>query len=209
MKIHRVISEQDKQEIKRAVEKAERLTSGQIVPAIVEHADAYRAAEWRFAFVESVIVTAVAMLVFPRLSILAYLLIEIVLLEIGLFLANRVHGIKRRFLHQVEIDEEVRQKALELFYASGVGNTEKHNGIMIFLSLLEKRVELVADSGIHRQTDQKEWDRIVQELVVAIKEGRMKDGLCASIEKCAEILSREFPKTASDTNTLSDEPIIG
>ena len=77
---------------------------------------------------------------------------------------------------------------------------------MIFISFFEHEVIIMADRGISKVVDQKDWDKIVRELVLNIREGKMTEGIEAGIKRCGEILKEKgFAKTTDDVNELRDD----
>lgn len=100
--------------------------------------------------------------------------------------------------------EKVRNRALRHFTESGVYSTRDHTGILIFISLMEKRVELLADQGISEKIPQDEWDDLVAALSRAMRDGQLADGLCTAVDSCGKKLSKHFPIKSDDSNELSD-----
>jgi putative membrane protein len=100
--------------------------------------------------------------------------------------------------------DKVRKRALRHFTESGVYSTRDHTGILIFISLLERRVEILADKGISEKIPQNEWDDVIGGLITSIRENQMADGLCRAVELCGRKLAIHFPVKPDDTNELSD-----
>ena len=77
---------------------------------------------------------------------------------------------------------------------------------MIFISFFEKEVIVMADRGISKVVDQKEWDKMVKNIIENIKSGQVMDGIEAAILRCGEILfEKGFLKTPDDINELRDD----
>jgi putative membrane protein len=77
---------------------------------------------------------------------------------------------------------------------------------MIFLSFFEHEVIVMADRGISRVVEQKEWDNIVAELVASVRSGRIVEGIEAGIRRCGDILlEKGFNKSSDDINELRDD----
>ena len=77
---------------------------------------------------------------------------------------------------------------------------------MIFISFFEHEVIVMADRGINKVVDQKQWDKIVAELIHHIRGGQIVEGLEAAIRRCGEILlEKGFHKTEDDVNELGDD----
>ena len=70
---------------------------------------------------------------------------------------------------------------------------------------MERRVELLADSGISEKIEQAEWQDIVNNVITGIKNGNFTDHLAKSIQDCGNILAEHFPIKEDDTNELSNE----
>ena len=79
-------------------------------------------------------------------------------------------------------------------------------GIMIFVSFFEHEVMVMADRGISKVVDQKEWDKIVANIISHIKKNKVADGMVLAIERCAEVLIENgFTRTKDDVNELRDD----
>lgn len=104
---------------------------------------------------------------------------------------------------------KVHREALAHFTALGVSKTRDRTGILLVLSLRERRVQLMADEGIHARHDDNFWKDLVEELVVAIRDGKATDGVVALIKKLADDLAQHFPIKDDDTDELSNRVLIG
>lgn len=212
MNLRKKFSEADLARIKNAVKQAESKISGEIVPVIVERSGVYAIASYRAA-VAFAMVTFSAIIVFdryvPELAIYDPLTIFVVVLVagfIGGLLAHFFDPIKRLMLSQQHMDKSTRLKAESYFLQEEVFNTQLRTGIMIFISFLEHEVIVMADKGISKVVEQREWDKLVGDLIAKIKIGRTADGLEAAILRCGEILlEKNFVIDANDINELKDD----
>jgi putative membrane protein len=91
------------------------------------------------------------------------------------------------------------------FYEKGLYKTKQNTGVLFFLSLLERKVWVLADKGIYEKIEQETLNGFAQTVSQGIKEGRACDALCRAIEDAGTLLARHFPVTPGDTNELSDE----
>jgi putative membrane protein len=104
------------------------------------------------------------------------------------------------------MDECTRQRAVNAFIEEEIFNTRHRTGIMIFISFFEHEVIVMADRGISKVVDQKEWDKIVHDLITHIRAARITEGIEQSIRRCGEILlEKGFVKTPDDINELRDD----
>jgi uncharacterized membrane protein len=108
-------------------------------------------------------------------------------------------------------DATARQRAVAMFGKLRVWDTEHNNGALVYLLLAEHAIEIVADRGLARRVDPGEWQRIVQRMGAAFREGRYEDGLTQALEEVSALLVAHFPATEGEVrpNELPDEPVLG
>jgi putative membrane protein len=101
----------------------------------------------------------------------------------------------------------VRRRAIAIFQAAAAGRTTGKTGILIYLSMAERRAEIVADEAIHKLTDDHAWGEAMHALIADVREGRPGDGIVAAIERVGAVLAEHFPRSADDTNEIPDKLI--
>jgi uncharacterized membrane protein len=104
-----------------------------------------------------------------------------------------------------------RERAIAMFGKLGVWDTAQNNGVLVYLLLAERAIEIVADRGISRHVSDAEWQRIVQGMGDAFGKGRYEEGLLAAIAAVDAVLVRHFPAGAgsANPNELPDAPVLG
>jgi len=104
-----------------------------------------------------------------------------------------------------------RERAIAMFGKLRVWDTEHNNGVLLYLLLAERAIEIVADRGLQRHVDAAQWQAIAQEMSEAFRSGRYEDGLRHAIETVTALLVRHFPAAAgqANPNELPDEPALG
>ncbi len=104
----------------------------------------------------------------------------------------------------------VRQRAVDEFARLRVWDTEHNNGVLIYLCLAERAIELVADRGIQRKVDDTHWAKLIGTLAESLQAGRWEAGLCAAIDVVSQTLQTHFPVASGqdNPNELSDSPSI-
>jgi putative membrane protein len=117
---------------------------------------------------------------------------------------GRYPALKRIFISKKEIDTEVEEAAVTHFFKHGLYRTRDSNGILLFLSIFEHKVWLLADQGIHAKLTQKEWDDLVAGITQGIQKGYGADAICKAIESIGNVLQIHFPIKADDTDELSN-----
>jgi putative membrane protein len=203
--LRRFFTEQELQRIQEAVTAAEEKTSGEIVPMLVEASDRY--AEVELAGM-SVGLTAGTLAGFiwhdPWAYIHSQLLWPLAGAAAG-YLATLAPALKRHLTPAQRLTDSVQQRSLAAFTGQGLHHTKNETGILIFASLLEHRVVVLADRGINDKVPSGTWDEVVQILTEALRSGHACEGFCRAIERCAEILSQHFPPSPDDRNELSNK----
>jgi putative membrane protein len=186
-------STEQKERIRQAVQAAEEATSGEIAVMLVHESDRYREAELAGALSFSALAALVLCLVFRYTSIWFYIPISVVLLPPFLYLFRRWPHMKLAFLRHRRVEEAVRERAVYAFFQKGVHKTEEETGILIFISLLERKVWILGDRGIHGKIGSDYWRTLAGELAAGIREDRAFEALCEVIRKCGAELARHFP----------------
>ncbi len=202
-----MLNPEDKERIRLVVASAESRTIGEIVPMIVPASDPYENLRVTGAMTFAVAAFVIGIILTPESHPSWFLMFEILGYVLGVFLF-RVDRFLRLFLSDKEIDEKVRERALRAFYEHNLHKTREATGILIFASLLEHRVQILADQGIHEKVGHAKWVEVVDILTRAIKENRTRDGFCEAIAVCGNVLATHFPVTEKNPNELSDQIII-
>jgi putative membrane protein len=101
----------------------------------------------------------------------------------------------------------VRRRAIAIFQAAAAGRTAGKTGILIYLSLAERRAEIIADQAILEVTDDHTWGEAMHALLEQVRKGKIGDGICAAIERVGVVLSEHFPRWADDSNEIPDKLI--
>jgi uncharacterized membrane protein len=101
-----------------------------------------------------------------------------------------------------------RQRALELFSLYRVWDTEHNNGVLLYLLLADRQVEIIADRGIHRIVGNEVWQRICAEIEQAFKKGQFESGLLQGIQQIGALMEEHYPYCLDDENELPNRPII-
>lgn len=101
-----------------------------------------------------------------------------------------------------------RQRALEVFGLLGVWDTAQNNGVLIYLSMADRDVEIVADRGIAARVPQPEWDSVCRVMEEHFRAGRFAEGAQAGIEAVGSLLARHFPQQSRGRDELPNQPIL-
>jgi uncharacterized membrane protein YgcG len=104
--------------------------------------------------------------------------------------------------------QTAQQRAIEVFSSLRVWDTEHNNGVLIYLLLADRDVEIIADRGIHVRLDQEVWEGICSEMETAFRAGHFEAGVLAGIHAVGEHLSRHFPAHSGKINEMPDRPVV-
>ena len=101
-----------------------------------------------------------------------------------------------------------RDRALELFSLLRVWDTEHNSGVLIYLQMVDHRIEIVADRGISRLVPQSEWDAICRRMETAFREGRFEEGTLQAIREITALLEQHIPPHPHNPDELPDRPVV-
>lgn len=101
----------------------------------------------------------------------------------------------------------VRRRAVSIFKAAAERRTAGRTGILIYLSMAERRAEIIGDEAITKVTTPETWGEAMASLLVEVKEGRVGDGIVAAVERVGSVLAEHFPRSAGDVNEIPDKLI--
>jgi uncharacterized membrane protein len=105
--------------------------------------------------------------------------------------------------------QTARERAIEVFSLLRVWDTEENNGVLIYLLLAERDVEIIADRGIAGRLEAQRWEAICQEMEAHFRAGRFARGAVAGVTAVGEALARHYPHTGgSRRNEIPDRPVI-
>ncbi|CAM5779471.1 TPM domain-containing protein [Ottowia pentelensis] len=118
----------------------------------------------------------------------------------------------RHLRRHLPMQRIVRERALMMFSKLGVWNTEHNNGVLIYLLLAERAIEVVADRGVARAVDATAWQALTDRLGRSLHAGQVEDGLSKAVDDVSARLVALFPAAdggaARPANELPDEPVL-
>jgi uncharacterized membrane protein len=101
-----------------------------------------------------------------------------------------------------------RERALEVFGLLRVWDTERNDGVLVYMLLADRDVEIIADRGIDARVGQPAWEAICRTMESACRAGRYAEGVEQGVRAIADLLALHSPRTGEVRNELSDKPII-
>ncbi len=203
-----VLGTDDRDAVHEALRRAERRTVGEIVPVVFERSDAHPAARWR----------AVAVAIFAGSTLFAVWLpwhaphwLLTCQLGFGLLaavLTSGLHDLRRAFVSEARATEVAEEQAFQEFFRLGLHATQARTGVLMFVSLFERRVVVLADAGIDGKVDSAAWTAARDAVLHGIERGSLRDGLITGIGQVGDVLSTHFPWQTGDRNEVPDRLVV-
>jgi len=129
--------------------------------------------------------------------------------------SEKSHGAELRFAVEGSLDPmpllkgvTPRQRAHEVFARLRVWDTEHNSGVLIYLQLVDRDIEIVADRGISAKVGQDVWDEICRRMEAAFRAGRFEQGALDGIREISALLERHFPPRGANPDELPDQPVV-
>ena len=215
-----LLTSDEKKRIGDAVAAAEVNTGGEIVTAVIPESDDYAFRELLFGIGAGILAFIIlALFIGPFNGLLDRLFWteSTTLLPLAMGTISLLTGAVFYFLFQFPaldrfivgrrtMAEAVKNRALRHFVESAAYDTVDRTGVLLFISVLERRVELIADKGINTKVGPDTWYRIVSSLVRGIGEKRTADAIVIAVGEIGMVLAEHVPPRPDDENELSDGP---
>jgi uncharacterized membrane protein len=136
-------------------------------------------------------------------------------IETAVAACERTHRGQVRFVVEAELHTQQlwaglssRARALEVFSGLRVWDTEENNGVLIYVLLADRKVEIVADRGIHTKVGDDRWRAICKEMELHFRKGEFREGSVNAIHKVGVELAFYFPSHGEHSNEQSDKPVM-
>lgn len=209
--IQQYLSEEEIKKISAIIAEAEVKTEGEIVPIIVRRSSAVGHVKW--------ILTSLMTLVFiiaesvyiqnswDNISVMAPPVAFLLFYFLSIYL-GKVPWFQRVLTPNEDEIAQVHARAELEFYRTQVKKTTKRTGILIFVSVMERRVVILADEGIAAHYTAQTWDELVRLMTDEFKKGQVYLGFEKAIKRCGEILQEKLPVSHQPHNQLLDNLII-
>ncbi len=104
--------------------------------------------------------------------------------------------------------QSARERAIELFSQLRVWDTQQNTGVLIYVLLADRAVEIVADRGIHAKVDSQEWSKVCRQMEAAFGQSDFESGVVAGVQAVTRHLKQQFPSNSHDRNELPNQPVV-
>jgi len=193
--------------VEATVRDVESRTIGEVVVMVVDSSDPYLEAEVIGGIVGGGFVSLILTVLFFHSSILFFLPLSFLLFFPAHLLMRGDHGWKAFLLSAERKEHAVRERAVRAFFEKGLYKTRENTGVLFFLSLLERKVWVLADKGIYEKVNQDILDRYAKAVSQGVRDGRACEALCEAIEGVGQLLAKHFPMKPGDIDELPDQVI--
>jgi putative membrane protein len=210
MNMDKILTEEFKNKIKETVLESEKKSGGEIVTYLAEESDGYNNIYWTVGFYSAFLGSSIFILSYRLIEFVAsnsifflgaLFLFPLLIISI-LFL---IRPLRLLFISKNQMDYYVNLKAKEAFLDKEVFNTQDRTGILIYISLFEKRVVVLGDSGINKKVSKDKWDTVIRSIISGIKNNSLAHGIVSGILLCGDILKENNVKRRiRDKNELDD-----
>jgi putative membrane protein len=206
-------SQADHEAIVAAVREVEARSAGEIVPYAVEHSDRYPGALWSAATLGALAASLCTAITVSAADIWGLMTLWIALppaagAALGWLAAFAFSGLRRVLVPDAVMAERARQRATRAFVEEEVFRTRGQTGILIFVSLFERHVVVLADRGLDGHVAPGEWEEVVAGIVAGMRRGQPGPALADGIRRCASLAAR-LPRHPDDRDELSDQLRLG
>ncbi|EFL52078.1 protein of unknown function DUF477 [Solidesulfovibrio fructosivorans JJ]] len=202
--VNAFLSADDRKKVVAAVRAAETTTSAEIVPMVVGASDSYPKAELACGLAVGLVGGVLCALVFGTRGMWLFLLYFGLFALAGFHLAKRLPSLKRLFVSKPRARHETLVAAQAAFYAQGLCATQERNALLIYISVFERLVFVLPDSGLAGRIDSQTLEAGAAALSAGIRQGRPREALTAVIGDLAKALAALYPPRPGDANTLKD-----
>ena len=190
-----------------AIREIEKQTSAEMVVVVRGRSGTYRHADYLFGAIVALV--GLVFVLFSPVEFHTYWIpFDVIILFVaGAWISSRGDWIRRILTSKKFRANAARMGASAMFYEAGIANTSAENGMLVYLSLLERRLEVIADRGILKAVPPLKWNQCVFELKQIGKTPtpvQFIEGLRAT----GKLLAEHLPATGENPNELADGPRI-
>jgi putative membrane protein len=200
------LAPEDDKRIAEAIRAAEQKTSGEIFCVM-----AVASSNYRFVPIARAALVALAVPL-PLFYFTPLWAEQIYLVQLATFLACTVlfslPGLRFALVPRWIKRDRASVEAKRQFAAHGLHLTQQRTGVLIFASIAERYVEIIADSGINDKVSPEVWDKAVKAMIAKIKQGQAVEGFLEAIRICGEVLAKHFPPGAINKNELPNKLVV-
>ncbi|MBI5578719.1 MAG: TPM domain-containing protein [Deltaproteobacteria bacterium] len=208
--VERFLPQSEQQKIESCIREAESRTRGEIMVLVEASSYHYPVADLRAA---AALAFPIALALTPfwgglfwagpsNLWIFMGTLIPLFLVFHAI--VKHVPPLKRIFISDMEMEAEVQEAAEIQFYKKGVYRTREETGVLIYVSVFERKVRVLGDRGLNARIPEGYWKDIVATIVPGFRKGRPAESICQAVARISDVLEEKFPVRMGDKDELKN-----
>lgn len=201
------LSDAERTQIAEAIRQAEARTTGEIVTVIAEASDGYWFVPLLWAAILSLLAPGAVLLIDPWIEPVTLYAGQLLVFAV-LALLFRWTPVKMRLVPSSVKRRRAGRLAREQFLARGLHHTEGRTGVLLFVSVAERYVEVLADSGINDKVTPEVWTELVDAFLVKVRQGEVAAGFLGAVEQCGALLAEHFPRAGDDRDELPNRLVV-
>ncbi|MBM3524859.1 MAG: hypothetical protein FJX57_18075 [Alphaproteobacteria bacterium] len=202
---------EQRRRIEDAIRKAESGTSAEFLCAVTRSSDTYFAMPLLIAALLGITVPALVLHALPGWTVIGPHDPVAVLLQVLCFAALALilvrPAIAARLTPRAVRQRRAARFATAVFLERGLAGVGERNGVLLFVSLAEHHVEVIADRGVYSRVDPAEWLAIVEAFTTEVRRGDTAGAFVAALERLATVLAAAYPRRPDDVNEIPDRLI--
>ncbi len=193
------------------IKDVESKTSGEVVVVLAKQSDEYRYIPTLWAALIALFVPLIFIISSNLLNVFGFS--GVYFLQLVVFLLTvlllRIEKLKFLLIPKYIQKKRAMRLAREQFLTQELHSTQDRTGVLLFISLSERYVEVIADNGIYLKLDKVIWQNIVDNLINNIKQDKMSTGILSALDEIGSLLQEHFPADAkADKNQLPNHLIL-
>ena len=205
MKADNFFTQKEKEAISRAITSVETRTSGEVAVILVDQSDPYPEGEFLGGILIGGLLAFMVDLWFFHGQIWFLIPLHFLFFLPLYFLFQKIPVLKTPFLGARRKEAAVRRRAFQAFYEKGLHRTHLNSGVLFFLSLLERKVWVLADKGIYEKIKQETLNQFAGQVSSGVRDRQAGQALIQAIQGVGNLLIEHFPVTPRDRDELPDE----
>lgn len=209
--IHKYLSEEDVKKIEDTISRVEESTSGEIVPVIVKRSSTVGHVPLTLTLLITLLLVIAELPFSDWLWVTPWVYLWPVVIVVIYYVSHilgKIPWIQKILVPERDEVSQVHQRAHLEFYTNRIHRTEAGTGVLIFVSVMEKKAVVLADDGISKKLPKETWDQVFAQLGEHLHRGQWGEGFVKAIESCGEHLKTHFPISSSGQNELKNHLII-
>ncbi|MFT7671077.1 MAG: putative membrane protein [Planctomycetota bacterium] len=203
-----VLGEAELAELSAEIERAEETTSGEVVVVVVERSDRHPGAPWVAGIMMLLLGSAASARWMPWDSPSLFFGLQVIFAAAGMLAAHFVPGFRRVFVTEERATEMAEEQSIQEFNRYGLHKTVGQTGVLLFVSLFERRVIVLGDEGIDAVLSKSHWEATTDAILDGIRKGSLAEGLQRGLKLSTAVLTEHFPPTGENPNEVPDHVIV-